>query len=161
MNDWFCKKRHWLGNKKDCSSLIIADMHITTSAKCYQKKKTSPKQSVLFMPREQHSSQRGGDVSHAILKVHILRSLSLFPFVLIFYGCTNVKWGNELEWIPDLSARQKAFHTGLSCCIECSLACSLVLFPSLNKCTNPCKSWRPCQGAAQYSDLALREPSRA
>lgn len=32
-----------------------------------------------------------------------------------------------------LSSRQWSFHTGLSCYIECSLACCPVLFPFLNK----------------------------
>lgn len=113
------------------------------------------------MPREQHSSQQGGDISHAINDVHILLSWSLLPFVFIFYACANVKWGNELQTIPYLSAQQNPFHTRLSWCIEYSLACYPVLFPSLNKCTNPCKSCRACQEAAQYSDLALGEPSRA
>lgn len=32
------------------------------------------------MPREQHSAQQGGDVSPAVLDVHILLPASLFPF---------------------------------------------------------------------------------
>lgn len=49
---------------------------MATSFECYPNKKKL----VLFMPREQHSAQQGGDVSLAILGVRILLSVSFFPF---------------------------------------------------------------------------------